>query len=627
MARAVRIKDHWAEQRLFLARLIVAGIVIGILITVVLGRLVQLQLVQYDYFSTQSQGNRIRIQPVAPTRGLILDRNGKVLAENQASFDLELTPEQVPDIDDTLRRLIAKGLIDPDDLADVKEEIAAHRRFDSIDIRDHMSDEEVARFAVNRPYFQGVEIKARLSRHYPYGPALAHALGYVGGINAADHQEFDAVEYAGTSHIGKVSVERAFEHDLHGGVGQEQVVVNARGRSLQTLERTGARPGADVMLAIDLDTQLAAYEGLAGKRGAVVAIDPHTGEVLAFVSTPAYDPNGISAGLSRKAYGALQEDIDKPLFNRALRGTYPPGSTIKPIVALAALHYGTLNPAKRVWCGGAFSLPGSSHRYRDWKPDGHGSVDLQAGIEQSCDVYFYNVARDLGIDRLSSFLKGFGLGGRTGIDMPGEKEGLVPSPEWKRKVFDRAADQVWFPGETVITGIGQGYLLVTPVQLAHAVATIAARGQRFQPTMIHAMRDAITGAMRPVAPEALPPVEVPDPAYWSAVIEGMHGVMQGARGTARAVGLNAPFQMAGKSGTAQVFTIGQNRKYKAADVAERMRDHALFVAFGPLEDPQIAVAVVVENGESGSKVAAPIARKVMEAYLRTSTGTGTGTGT
>jgi penicillin-binding protein 2 len=619
MARAVRIKDHWAEQRLFLARLVAAAIVIGLMITVVVGRLVWLQLIQYDYFSTQSQGNRIRIQPVPPTRGLILDRNGKVLAENQASFDLELTPEQVPDLEDTLRRLVEKRLIDPDNLAELRQDIAAHRRFDSIDIRVHLSDEEVARFAVNRPNFQGVEIKARLSRHYPYGPALAHALGYVGGISAADQQEFDAAQYAGTSHVGKVSVERAFERDLHGEIGQEQVLVNARGRSLQTLERAGARPGADVMLAIDLDAQLAAYEGLAGRRGAVVAIDPHTGEVLAFVSTPAYEPNDISAGMSRKAFTALQEDVDRPLFNRALRGTYPPGSTIKPLVALAALHYGTTNPAKRVWCGGAFTLPGSSHRYRDWKPEGHGSVDMQRGIEESCDVYFYNVARDLGIDRLSSFLKGFGLGVRTGVDMPGEKDGLVPSPQWKRKAFSGTVNQVWFPGETVITGIGQGYLLVTPVQLAHAAATIAARGRRFQPTMIHAMRDPITGTMRPVEPEALPPVEIPDPSYWNTIIKGMHGVMHGARGTARAVGLNAPFQMAGKSGTAQVFSVAQNKKYKAEDIAERMRDHALFVAFAPLEDPRIAVAVVVENGESGSRVAAPIARKVMEAYLRTAT--------
>jgi len=616
MARSVRIKDHWTEQRIFLARLIVAGVLIAVLTSVVLSRLVQLQLVQYEYYSAQSQGNRIRILPVPPTRGLILDRTGKVLAENRASFDLELTPEQVPDIEDTLSRLAAKGLLSEEQLEDAREEIRTHRRFDPVGIRSHLSEEEVALFAVNRPYFEGVEIRARLSRSYPYGPALAHALGYVGGISAADLEKIDPTAYAGTRSIGKVSVERAFEGDLHGDVGQEQVLVNARGRSLQKLERTGARPGADVMLAIDLDAQLAAYEALADKRGAAVAIDPDTGEVLVFVSTPAYDPNIMSAGLTRKAYNALQDDIDKPMFNRALRGTYPPGSTIKPIVALAALANGATQPGQRVWCGGAYSLPGSSHRYRDWKPEGHGWVDLESGIEQSCDVYFYSVARDLGIERMSSFLKDFGLGAATGLDMPDEKGGLVPSPAWKRSAFKSAANQVWFPGETVITGIGQGYMLVTPVQLAHAAATIAARGRRYQPTMLHATRDPISGDLRQVEPELLAQVGVTNPDFWDAVIGGMHAVMHGARGTARAVGLNAPFEMAGKSGTAQVFTVAQNQKYKSMDVAERMRDHALFVAFAPLDKPRIAVAVIVENGESGSRVAAPIARKVMEAYLR-----------
>jgi penicillin-binding protein 2 len=615
---AVRIKDHLAEQRMFVARVAVAAVIVGILTAVVLTRLVQLQVAQYDYYSAQSQGNRVRILPVAPTRGLILDRNGKVLAENQASFTLELTPEQVPDLADTLKRLVATGLLGAEDLPEVKKTIGARRRFDAIPVRDHLSDEDVARFAVNRPYFEGVEIKARLSRYYPYGPALAHALGYVGGISAADQQEIDAVAYAGTTSIGKVSVERAFETDLHGDVGQEQILVNARGRSLETLDRERATPGQDVVLGLDLDTQLAAYEGIAGKRGAVVAIDPKTGEVLALVSTPAYDPNAISAGLSRKAYLALQDDIDRPLFNRAMRGTYPPGSTIKPIVALASLFHGTATADQRIPCRGYFMLPGSRHRYRDWKPEGHGMVDMHSGIEQSCDVYFYDAARNLGIERLAAIFRSFGLGSATGIDMPGERNGLVPSPEWKRRAFARAANQVWFPGETVITGIGQGYLLVTPVQLAHAAATIAARGKRFQPSMLHALRDPISGVTKPVSPEQLADVGVAEPAYWDTIIEGMHAVMQGPRGTARAVGMNAPFRMAGKSGTAQVFSVGQTEKYRAADVAERMRDHALFIAFAPLEDPRIAVAVVVENGESGSRVAAPIARRVMEVYLRTS---------
>ncbi len=616
MAANTRIKDHWAEQRLFLTRMIVAGVFMGVLSVLVVTRLVQLQLVQYDYFSTQSQGNRVRLQPVVPTRGLILDRNGKVLAENQPSFALELVPEQVPDVEDTLARLGAIGLLDAEESAEAREEIKARRRFDSISILEQLTDEDVARFAVNRPYFEGVEIKARLSRSYPYGQALAHALGYVGGISAEDQQEFDPVAYAGTSHIGKASVERSFELDLHGASGQEQIVVNARGRSLGTLERKAATPGADVMLSIDLDAQLAAWESLAGRRGAAVAIDPDTGEVLVFVSTPAYDPNALSAGLSRKAYNALLEDIDKPMFNRALRGTYPPGSTIKPIVALAALETGARQPTERVPCRGFYQIPGNRHRYRDWKPEGHGSVDMIGSIEQSCDVYFYSTARDIGIERLAQVFKRFGMGATTGLDIPGEKGGVVPSPAWKRAAFSKAANQVWFPGETVITGIGQGFMLVTPLQLAHATAIIAARGKRFQPTMLHALRDPLTGELRPVTPEPLPDVTVRDPADWDTIIEGMYAVMHGPRGTARAIGTTAAFKMAGKSGTAQVFTVAQNQKYRAADVSERLRDHALFVAFGPLEKPRIAVAVIVENGESGSRIAAPIARRIMEAYLR-----------
>lgn len=613
---AVRIKDHWAEQRLFMSRLIVAVIFIALLSAIVITRLMQLQIVQYEHFSAQSQGNRIRIEPVPPTRGLILDRHGRVLAENQASFDLELIPEQVPDLDATLQSLTDLGLLEPDDLPDIRLDIAAHRRFDTVSIRRRLNEEELARFAINRPFFEGVDIQARLSRHYPHGPALAHVLGYVGGISADDQRSIDPVDYAGTSYIGKASVEKAFEHDLHGTVGRQQVLVNARGRSLQTLDRQSARPGNDVVLGLDLDTQLAGYEALSGRRGAIVAIDPKNGEVLAFVSTPAFDPNAFSGGLSRKAYNALQEDVDKPLFNRALRGTYPPGSTIKPMVAMAGLVHGVINPKDRMFCGGSFSLPGSSHRYRDWKPEGHGMVDMQTSIEQSCDVYYYSLARSLGIQRLGDFLKSFGLGQVTGIEMSGENAGLVPSPEWKRHAFSTRANQVWFPGETVIAGIGQGYMLVTPLQLAHATATIASHGRRFQPGMLHALRDAISGHMTPAKAEALATVAVADASQWEAVTSAMHGVMHGERGTARAVGQGAPFQMAGKSGTAQVFTVAQSARYNAAEVEERRRDHALFIAYAPLDDPQIAVAVVVENGESGSRVAAPIARRVMEAYLR-----------
>ena len=619
MARTLRIKDHWREQQLFTGRLLVAIVVVLGLTGLVVARLVQLQVGKYEYYSAQSSGNRIRVQPIPPIRGLILDRNGKVLAENTPSYQLEMTPEQVPDMADTLGRLVASGILEEGDLPELKEMIATRRTFDTVVVAERLSDEELAAFAVRRPHFPGLEIRARLGRSYPYGTAAAHLLGYVGGISADDKKILDPAEYAGTTHVGKISVERSFEASLHGTSGHEDVVVNVHGRKMQVLDRIRSLPGRDVILTIDMDAQLAADQALQGKRGAAVAIDPRNGEVLAFVSTPAYDPNALSAGLSRRAYLALQEDIDRPMFNRALRGQYPPGSTIKPIVALAALHYGVTTPERRVGCRGFFSLPGSSHRYRDWKPEGHGSVNLYSAIEQSCDVYFYSMARELGIERMGSFLQNFGLGGLTGVDIGGEQSGLVPSPEWKKQAFRKSGEQVWYPGETVIAGIGQGYLLVTPLQLAHAAATIAARGQRFQPMLLKGSRDSATGTIEYQAPTPLPPVPEQDVAWWDAIIEGMHGVMQGPRGTARAVGLNAPYQMAGKSGTAQVFSIGQKEKYKAKDVAERRRDHALFIAFAPIEAPRIAVAVIIENGESGSKAAAPIARAVMDAYLKNST--------
>jgi penicillin-binding protein 2 len=615
MARALRIKNAWQEQQLFFARVVVAVGFIVLATGLVVGRLVQLQVVDYDYYSQQSSGNQIRVQPVPPIRGLILDREGRVLAENTPGYQLEVTPEDVPDLEATLARLVRIGILPEDTLDDVRDLIRARRKWDTFVIADRLDEVQLAAFAVQRPWLPGLDVRARLGRAYPYGLVASHALGYVGGISAADQKEIDREAYAGTSHIGKISLERAYEPDLHGTSGHEDVVVNAYGRKMSVLDRTPSRPGRDLVLALDLDAQLVAEQALAGRRGAAVAIDPRNGEVLVFASVPNYDPTVMSAGIGRKAYATLQEDIDRPLFNRALRGQYPPGSTIKPIVGLAGLHFGVRQATDRTWCGGAFSLPGSSHRYRDWKPEGHGYVDLTGSIEQSCDVYYYGLARDLGIERLGTFLQGFGLGAGTGVDIGGEQPGLVPSPAWKKTAFKSRANQVWFPGETVIAGIGQGYLLVTPLQLAHATATIAARGQRFEPRLVKGFRDPATGAIEPVAPIVLPGVDDQEPAHWDAIIKGMHDVMNGSRGTARGVGLAAKVKMAGKSGTAQVFTVGQGAKYNAAQVAERMRDHALFVAFAPLDDPQVAVAVVIENGESGSKVAAPVARAIIEAVL------------
>ena len=615
MATSLRIKDTWAEQRLFLRRAVLAGLLVFGLSSVVVARLAQLQIAQYDYFSAQSQGNRIRVQPTPPQRGLIFDRNGQVLAENVPSFQLELTPEQVPDVEDTLLRLAAAEIIEPDELEEIRVLIDSHRRFDAVAIRTRLSEATVARFAVQRPRFPGVEIRARLTRAYRLGPAIAHAIGYVGGISLQDRRELDEGDYAGTSLVGKVGVERSYEDVLHGDVGHAEVLVNARGRQMQVLDSDAPVPGRDLILTLDAGVQLAAWEALAGRRGAVVAIDPRNGEVLALVSAPAYDPNGISSGLTRKAFRALQEDPDRPLFNRALRGAYPPGSTIKPILALAGLNLDAIDPDRQIYCGGFYQLPGKSHRYRDWKRGGHGLVDMHDAIAESCDVYFYELATELGISRMAEFLRRFGLGATTGIDVPGEKFGLVPDPQWKRAAFSRREDQPWYPGETVIAGIGQGYLLATPLQLAHATATIATRGKRYQPTLMKGYRLSGTGATNEDMARPLPPVGVDSDTDWDRVISAMNAVLQSDRGTARAVGMDAPFTMAGKSGTAQVFTVAQDEEYESEEIDERMRDHALFIAFAPLEAPRIAVAVIIENGESGSRVAAPVARTVLETYL------------
>jgi penicillin-binding protein 2 len=616
MLTTTRIKDHWAEQRLFLRRVILSSVIALALIGLVAGRLTQLQVVNYDYFSAQSQGNRISVQPVPPIRGLIFDRYGTVLAENLPRYQLELTPEQTPDVDETLNRLAAQGLIAYERIDELKTLIDSHRRFDAVPVKQRLTDEDVAKFAVNRPNYPGVEIRARLARHYPHGPAVAHAVGYVGGISATDLKTLNKIDYAGTALIGKVSLENTYETNLHGDVGHAEVLVNARGRTMQTLGGEPSVPGEDLILTLDIESQRVAYAELAGRRGAVVAIDPKTGEVLVFTSSPSFDPNALSLGMSRVEYRALQEDPDLPLFNRALRGSYPPGSTIKPILALAALHYNVTSPDHTILCRGYYSLPGKTHRYRDWKRGGHGLVNMHSAIEQSCDVYFYAMAMDLGIDRIAEFLGEFGLGRRTGIDIAGEKPGLVPSREWKRANFSSAEDKNWYHGETVITGIGQGYLLTTPLQLAQATATIASRGKLIQPTLLRGLVDPVSGTAQYFEPRPATQVSTTDDRQWDRIISGMNAVLQGRNGTARATGLAAPFTMAGKSGTAQVFSVAQDQEYDTDEIEERRRDHALFIAFAPLEDPAIAVAVIVENGESGSRVAAPIARKVMETYLR-----------
>lgn len=610
-----RLKDHWREQRMFLSRLIAAALIVVLLAGLVVYRLVDLQVVHFEHFSRLSQGNRVRIEPVPPVRGLLFDRRGRLLAENRPVYQLELVPEQVRDIEGTLAQLIELELVREEDLPRIRNQIRSQRRFEPAILRPRLSEEEAARFAVKRPLFTGVDIQARLARQYPLGPVGSHAIGYVGAISESDLQRLDTANYAGTAQTGRIGAERAWEHLLHGTTGYRQILVNAQGRTLQELERTDAVPGRNVYLTIDLDLQAAAEEAMQSRRGSVVALDPRNGEVLALVSLPGYDPNLFSTGISANQYRALQEDIDQPLFNRALRGQYPPGSTIKPILALAGLHYGVIDGDDTVFCPGWFSLPNHTHRYRDWKRTGHGTIDLEDSVAQSCDVYYYRLAVALGIERMHEFLVQFGLGHATGIDIPGEQTGLVPSRDWKRTAFRRPQDQVWFPGETVITGIGQGYMLATPLQLAQAAAVMGARGHAFRPTLLAAVEDPITGERQPAERHPLPPLKIA-PGPFEEAVDSMVAVVHGARGTARASGQGSRWTIAGKTGTAQVIGIAQGEEYDEEQVDERHRPHALFIAFAPAENPRIAVGVLVENGASGSAAAAPVARAVMDHWLQ-----------
>jgi penicillin-binding protein 2 len=627
--QTVPIKDHWKEQRLFLSRLIAAAIVILVLTGVLVARLYQLQIVEHEQFADLSQGNRLRIEPLAPTRGLIFDRNGEVLAENLPTWELIVVPEELEDLDESLTALEELGLVDPAERATLVDLVRSHRGFERVRL-GNLSDEEAARFAVRRHRFSGVDIRETLVRHYPYGEVAAHALGYVSSISTADLGRIDRSDYAATSNIGKTGVERSYEDTLHGVVGYRQQVVNAQGRVLldpaantgslggavtqSGLETRWPVPGDNVILALDIRLQLAAEKAMEGMRGAAVAIDPANGDVLAFVSVPSFDLNRFPIGLSQTDFRSLNSDPNKPLFNRALAGNYPPGSVIKPFLGLAALDNGVLDADLRSMCPGYFQLPGHSHRYRDWKAQGHGMIDMHQAIVQSCDVYYYQLAVKLGIDAIDEYLRLFGFNSATGLDINGETRGVVPSREWKRSHFSRREDQVWFPGETVITGIGQGFTLVTPVQLAHATATLASRGAVFKPRLVIATEDGVSGERIMRDPSALAPVEIEE-NHWQRIHFGMLGVTEETTGTARSSMRGTEFHVAGKTGTAQVFSVAQDEKYDAENLAEHLKDHGLFIAFAPAEEPTIAIAIVVENRGGGSVTAAPIARTMLDIYL------------
>jgi penicillin-binding protein 2 len=623
-SRQSRIKNYFAENRLFTIRSIVAGIFAAVLLLAVAGRLFYLQVIKFDYYHGLSQGNSIRTEPIPPSRGLILDRHGVVLADNMPAFNIELTREQVGDakaIDATLAQLVSIGLLRSDETSNIRRTILLHKVYESVPIKLSLNEEEMARFAVHRYQFLGVDIRARLARHYPLREMGVHAIGYVSAINEQDLKQIDSAEYAGTSLIGKLGVEGAYEAQLHGKPGFREIEVNAAGRPVDKqggyASELHTRPpvaGEDLILGMDVKVQRVAEEALVGKRGSVVALDPKTGDIIALASTPGFDPNDFVRGISVAQYAALSNNIDVPLLNRALRGAYPPGSTVKPLYALAAQHYGILTPEHVEYCPGYFTLPGSSNKYRDDKV--HGSLDMRHAISESCDVYFYRLADKMGIDRMHAFMSAFGYGELTGIDIPGEKPGLYASPEWKRRVFKRKADQVWFPGESISMGIGQGPITVTPLQQARFAAEIAERGKIIAlPRLVAATRQPGSVTVAPRTSTFAKPVDMATDEQWNVIYDGMIGAVTQPGATAYLAFRGAGYKLAGKTGTAQVVTVKQTESTKHQDADVRKREHAWFIAFAPVDDPKIAISVLIENGGFGGSTAGPIARKVLDTYL------------
>ncbi|MDE0156932.1 MAG: penicillin-binding protein 2 [Gammaproteobacteria bacterium] len=592
-----------------------------LLTLIILYQVFHLQVVRHDHFTTLSKSNHIKILPVVPSRGLIFSSDGILLADNRPSFTLELVPERIPDIESAITQISRLVMITPDDMERFRELRKRSRRFEGIPLRFNLSDEEVAVISVNRHLLPGVDVVASLSRHYPLAGSLSHTVGYVGMIDKEEFEKLNETNYHGTTYIGKSGIEKAYEDLLHGHAGYQQVEVNVQGRKIREIYREPPEPSKNLHLTIDASLQILAVRALNGRRGAIVAMDTRTGAVLASASSPGYDPNLFVDGIDSNVYGGLLRSKDTPLLNRALQGKYPPGSTIKPMLALGSLKLRVREPANETWCPGWYSLRGSTRRYRDWKKEGHGHVDMVNAIAQSCDVYFYVLARDMGIDRIHQTLMGFGFGKPTGIDIGGEAAGLIPSTQWKRE----ALGQPWYPGETLIAGIGQGATLVTPIQLVAATAVVANRGRQVRPYLLSEVRDSVTGQLVIKAPDqAAKPVISTDIANWDVIIHSMEEVLHGTRGTARASGAGAEYHIAGKTGTAQVISIGQDEEYNEDEIPEEFRDHALFIAFAPVEAPEIAMAVIVENGGGGSRTAAPIARELLDHYFHRKKRAGTG---
>ena len=607
MSRTISIENHDKDAHLVSSRAVFGACMVVVLFGLLIVRLYFLQVIQYEYHSKLSENNRVHVHTLPPTRGLIFDRNEVVIAGNRPIFSLSITREQAGDWMHTLDVIEDVLQLTTHDRGTLEKRIRQGRRpFEPVSLPFKLSEEQVARIAVNQFRLPGVEVVAQLVRNYPQGSQFAHSVGYMGRINERELKTLDPVNYSGTHYIGKTGIERFYESELHGQPGYEEVETNASGRVLRVLKRTSPVPGKDIILSLDIKLQQAAEIALGGRRGAVVALDPKTGEVLTMVSHPSFDPNLFVTGISFKAYSELRDSIDQPMFNRVLRGLYPPGSTIKPAIAIAGLDSGVVTSSSRVYDPGYYMLPNYAHKYRNWKRSGDGFINLDTAIMRSNDTYFYDLAHKLGIDRLSDYMGRFGLGQKVSLDMFEESPGLMPSREWKRATLHQA----WFPGETLILGIGQGYMQTTPLQLAQATALVANKGVWNRPHLAKTI-----DGKKPVDDNPMPDIVLRDMSYWDKVNHGMQQVMHGARGTARKAAIGVQYRIASKTGTAQVVAIKQGEKYDRSKIQERHRDHALFVGFAPAEDPKIVVAVMVENGESGSGVAAPVVRKIMDSWL------------
>ena len=608
-------KNTERDLHFFRLRLSVAGIAVFIFFSLLAARFVWLQAYQHDHYAAQAEDNRISVVPVVPNRGLIVDRNGVVLARNFAAYTLEITPSKIRgDLDELIDTLGAIIDIQTKDRRRFRRQLEESKNFESLPIRTRLSDEEVAKFTAQRYRFPGVDIQARLFRQYPLGAVASHVIGYIGRISQREADKIedteDAANYNGTSYIGKEGVEKSYETQLHGVTGYEEVEVSAGGRAVRTLSRKSATPGANLILSIDIELQKVVEQAFGNRRGALIAIEPETGDVLAYVSMPTFDPNLFVEGIDQQSWDELNNSPDKPLVNRPLSGSYPPGSTYKPFMALAALELGRRTPASANYDPGYFNF--GNHRFRDDKEGGHGTVDMYRSIVQSCDTYYYQLSSDLGVDAMHDFMKPFGFGQLTGIDLEHEKRGILPSTAWKRAAYRRPEQQKWYAGETISLGIGQGYNSFTPLQLAHATAILANNGVVMKPHLVKFMEDGGTRARTPtVARESY---RIPLKQQNIDVIKNaMVGVMR--EGTGAKIFANAGYTAGGKTGTAQVIAIKKNEKYNASRIDERHRDHSLFTAFAPADKPRIAIAIIVENGGFGAAAAAPIVKEALDFYL------------